>query len=338
MTSSESEPQTAARWHAVAVLTLDIVTCLLVGACESQPATPAAARPSPQLCVSGPMHSSDGFASVHGYITYRDGSEIWAVDPNHPANRISLGPSYGLAPVVWSGDGRRLLLRTRVNDAYTGDLCVMNADGSLTQLISDGLGGQGSFSPDATKVLFPRDDGLYVVDAKGGTPRLIAKPFGMSPYESFALSRDGSRIAYMVFVTDGIYQIWTVRSDGTDPRLLIDLGLCERGGCSGGLAWSPDGSTLAFHSSRGNPRSLYSAIYTVRADGSGLRRIFADGGVEPSWSPDGSRIAFYRAGELFTMAPDGSDVTLVEGVFLIDCPGLAWNPVLGVSAGVKLPR
>ena len=102
MTSSKSEPRAAARWHAVAVLTLDIVTCLLVGACESQPATRAAAGPSPQLCVSGPMHASDRFASVHGYITYTYASEIWAVDPNHPANRISLGPSHYLTPIVWS--------------------------------------------------------------------------------------------------------------------------------------------------------------------------------------------------------------------------------------------
>jgi Tol biopolymer transport system component len=333
MTASKAGPR-AARWRAAAVLTLDIVTCLLVGACESQPATPAAARPSPQLCVSSPTHSSDRFASVHGYITYSDGSQIWAVDPNHPANRISLGPSHGLTPVVWSGDGSRLLLQTPVR----GDLYVMNADGCQTRLTSDGLNGSGSFSADATKVVFSRDDGLYVVDAKGGTPRLIAKPFGMSSYESLALSRDGSRIAYMVFVTDGIYQIWSVRSDGTDPRLLIDLGLCERGGCSGGLAWSPDGSMLAFHSSRGNPRSPNSAIYLVRADGSGLRRIFSDGGVEPRWSPDGSRIAFYQrreqdrtdpSGQLFTMAPDGSDVTSVEGVFPTYFSGLAWNPVLG---------
>src|SRR5260370_10241756 len=305
MTSSKSQPRAAARWHAVAILTLDVVTCLLVGACESHPATHAAARPSPQVCVSGPMHSSDRFASVHGYITYSDWSEIWAVDPNHPATRISLGPSHGLMPIVWSEDGSRLLLRTPV----IGDLYVMNADGCQTRLTSDGLSGPGAFSPDATKVVFSRDYGLYVVDAKGGIPRPIGKPFGMSSYDSLALSPDGSRIAYMVFVTDGIYQIWTVRPDGPDQRMLMHLGLCEIGGGSGGLAWSPDGSTLAFHSSRGNPRTPTSALYTVRADGSGLRRIFSDGGVEPCWSPDGSRIAFSRDGELFTLAPAVTDVT-----------------------------
>src|SRR5260370_3575777 len=104
----------------------------------------------------------------------------------------------------------------------------------------------------------------------------------MSSYDSLALSPDGSRIAYMVSVMmDGIYQIWTVRPDGPDQRMLIDLRPCERGGCSGGLAWSPDRSTLAFHSSRGNPPTPNSATYTGLAHGSVPARIFSDRGAQP---------------------------------------------------------
>ena len=51
------------------------------------------------------------------------------------------------------------------------DLCLMNSDRSQTELTSDGLSGEGSFSPDATKVVFARSDsGLYVVDVKRGLP------------------------------------------------------------------------------------------------------------------------------------------------------------------------
>jgi len=44
------------------------------------------------------------------------------------------------------------------------------------------------------------------------------------------------------------------------------------------------------------------------------------------WSADGSRIAFTRGGELFTMAPDGSDVTLLEGVVVVPNYAWTWNP------------
>src|SRR5260370_37257776 len=110
MTTSKAEPRGVARWRAVAFLTLSIVTGLMADACGSQPATPTAARPAPQLCVPGSTQASDHFAAVHGYITYADAMEIWALDPHHPANRISMGPSHGLFPIAWSRDGSQLLL------------------------------------------------------------------------------------------------------------------------------------------------------------------------------------------------------------------------------------
>src|SRR5712664_1905698 len=236
----------------VLLLTLSIVEC------APQPATPIAARSAPQLCVPKATKPSDRFALAHGCITYSDGSEIWAVDPNHPANRISLGPSHGMTPVAWSRDGSRMLLM-EVSNAGTAqeaqDLNVMSADGSQTRLTSDGRTGDGSFSPDGAKVVFSRtDDGLYVVDAKGGIPRLIAKSYMAWWLGTPAWSPDGSRIAYTVYLErgpDGLtYEIWTVSPDGTNPRRLLDLGEC-RASCAGGLAWSPDGSMLAFHTAQG---------------------------------------------------------------------------------------
>jgi Tol biopolymer transport system component len=135
-------------------------------------------------------------------------------------------------------------------------------------------------------------------------------------------SPDGSRIAYVDYRYDlKTAEIWTMRSDGTDQRRLVDLGPCAATpftGCTDGLAWSVDGSQLAIHSVGG--------LYIVRADGSGLHRITKDG-IQPSWSPNGSRIAFTRGGELFIMAADGSDVTLVEGMVVVPFYGWAWNPV-----------
>jgi TolB protein len=212
----------------------------------------------------------------------------------------------------------------------------MNSDGSEETLTSDGHGGPGTLSPDGTKVVFSRlaDHALYVVEAKGGTPRLIATSEGY--VGSPAWSPDGSRIAFTVyneFDPKGLtFEIWIVNPDGTDSRQLVDLGHCGGGGCVGGLAWSPDASMLAFDTTRDIPLGtpVVASIYVVRADGSGLHRI-NDDGFEPSWSPDGTRIAFlrdYGFAELglYTMARDGSDVRRVEGVFVMPA-SLAWNPV-----------
>lgn len=86
-------------------------------------------------------------------------------------------------------------------------------------------------------------------------------------------------------------------------------------------------------------------IFVINADGSGLRQITDEGDNRwPTWSPDGSRIAFARGQlefktatdglqaafvrpggrQLFTMAPDGTDVQRVEGVN--PDGAIAWNP------------
>jgi len=330
MSVSKAEARAATRWRAFAVLVLSIEASLLADACASQPATPDAGRPVPQLCVPGSAHASDQFAAVHGYITYADATEILAVDPHHPANRISMGLSHGLSPIAWSRDGSQLLLRELTNAGSA--LCVMHADGSQKQLTKDGGIGESSFSPDGTKVAFARlDQGLYVVDANGGTPRLIARSYIAWWLESAAWSPDGSRIAYTVYEEGGPegyrYDIWTVNPDGTNPRPMV--GGCGGERCGGrALVWSPDGSRLAFDMSPFQCSTACSegAIGIVDADGSGLHRI-NDDGLWPSWSPDGSRIAFTRGGELFTMASDGTNVTQVEGLYVVDYSGLAWNPV-----------
>jgi Tol biopolymer transport system component len=74
-------------------------------------------------------------------------------------------------------------------------------------------------------------------------------------------------------------------------------------------AWSPDGSKIAFDSSRDDP---YGEIYVMNVDGSNPTRLTSNSGydINAAWSPDSSEIAFQtdRDGnfEIYVMNADGS--------------------------------
>jgi hypothetical protein len=90
----------------------------------------------------------------------------------------------------------------------------------------------------------------------------------------------------------------------------------------GGIAWSPDGSRIAFYRQTG---PLTADVFVADADGSHLRNLTKGSSQfswAPDWSPDGSRIV-YVAGDpsierLVLVRPDGSDPQVV--------PGLEVNP------------
>ena len=64
---------------------------------------------------------------------------------------------------------------------------------------------------------------------------------------------------------------------------------------SSGPRWSPDGSLLAFSSSRGDDPN---PVWFLRVDGPGGEAFHVEGvDGPPVWSPDGSRIAFVKAPE-----------------------------------------
>jgi hypothetical protein len=96
-------------------------------------------------------------------------------------------------------------------------------------------------------------------------------------------------------------------------------------------AWSPDGSKIAFRSSRG--ASFDNEIFVMNTDGTGLVNLTNQPGWDesPSWSPDGSRIVFasFRSGTgaIWVMQADGTAQTAVTapaGGLHDNMP--AWSP------------
>lgn len=96
-------------------------------------------------------------------------------------------------------------------------------------------------------------------------------------------------------------EIYTIAADGTSRTNLTNDPARDQD-----PAWSPDGSRLAFSSTRDG---AHLDIWVVNADGSGLTNLtpLADStesgqaGIEPTWSPDGTKIAYSYQGDVWVM-------------------------------------
>ena len=145
-----------------------------------------------------------------------------------------------------------------------------------------------SFSADGTSVVFASgwtapgsfDEGIYLIDADGGTLELLLAASRGHQLSYPTLSPDGAQIAYIDGQGDLGNSLRVMNADGSDVHVLGRKG--SLGGHTIGLSWSPDGTRLAVGVRYIGP----SGIYLVDADGSGVT-LLIDYRVNPYWSPDG---------------------------------------------------
>ena len=135
---------------------------------------------------------------------------------------------------------------------------------------------------------------------------------------------------------DGTGTLFSVQPDGGDsvqlspPGLsVIDLGFIDRVGAD----WSPNGSRVAFAAQKLSSGRFTTALFTVKADASGLRQITAPGlgAISAQWSPNGQLVAFTsccRHPEAWVVRPDGTRLREVSSPrWIVPPPWLpVWSP------------
>ena len=157
-----------------------------------------------------------------------------------------------------------------------------------------------------------------------GAPEALTTP---SPFSAHAsISRDGSRIAYVQWLTKS--DIERVEFDPVGEAVTGNPVAITRGTKPYSFPVpSPDGAWLVYSSS-GKPEDLY----IIRTDGTGQRQLTDDAYVDrfPRWSPDGHRIAFMsdRSGgyEIWLINRDGGglrQLTFTSGTVVAGC---VWSP------------
>jgi Tol biopolymer transport system component/DNA-binding winged helix-turn-helix (wHTH) protein len=113
-------------------------------------------------------------------------------------------------------------------------------------------------------------------------------------------SPDGRFLAFHSGPLTRAEDIFVSARDGSDLRQLTEDPMADRV-----ARWSSDGQQIAFYSMRSGSWN----IWTIKADGSGLRQVTSvregQSAIFPAWSPDGRRMSAMLAGRgAFIFEPD----------------------------------
>jgi Tol biopolymer transport system component len=175
---------------------------------------------------------------------------------------------------VFSSDGRTILF-TSTRGGTTG-LWTMSVGGSSYKRICDG--DQGEWSPDAKRIVFRRDEALYIRELATERETRISPADWPHP-SGPAWSPDGKQIAFACRWDSG-NAIFVVAAGGGEPKKLYD----KKGACE--PHWSPDGKRLVYETETN--------LAAINPDGTKNRPLTWFGGVQRygRYSPDGKSIVF----------------------------------------------
>jgi len=147
---------------------------------------------------------------------------------------------------------------------------------------------------------------MFLLD--GETQCIHYVPIQLNDVMPFALSPDGTQIAYSLMDDDG-WHLFLGNMDGGESRQLTHGEFVDIH-----PSWSPDGDQIVFVRSD----SYQTDLYQISLDTNEIVQLTNDQAIElmPSWSPDGSRIAFSsdRTGndEIFIINSDGSNLQQIS--------------------------
>jgi tetratricopeptide (TPR) repeat protein len=250
----------------------------------------AAANATPSATpVAGAAATAPAVATVKGRIAF---SSFDAVRRRHDIYILDL--AQGSARLVqenasqpaFSPNGNRLAFHN-LDPLHLGlgimDLC----QGTVSELTAHVEDSAPEWSPDGTQMVFAsnkhgdRKWRIYAIspnDVRGEGEEWI---YGDRP----DWSRDGNRIAYHGCDQRGDNcGIWVIKPGGFSPsRLTTNAN-------DTAPVWSPDGSRLAFISTRAGNWELYLADVATGRETRLTDNPAAD--VAPAWSPDGKQLAF----------------------------------------------
>jgi dipeptidyl aminopeptidase/acylaminoacyl peptidase len=232
--------------------------------------------------------------------------QLWAVpvDGSAPARPLTSGHR-DTAP-AFSPDGRWLAYLSAEPGGKPQVHLLPTAGGAARRLTDHKLGaGAPVWAPDSRRLAYTArvpEQGRYGtvegVGPEAEPPRLITTLKYRQDDLGFVVDRRSH-----VFVLDLPADFEDDEAPLPEPLRVTDGDADDTD-----VAWSPDGTRLAFVSARHEraERDLVRDVYVIGADGSGLRKVTGSGSTcsHPAWTPDGGTIYLTAVPEL---GPDGLD-------------------------------
>jgi Tol biopolymer transport system component/predicted Ser/Thr protein kinase len=187
---------------------------------------PAAER----IDLAAPLAVYPAVSRAGNRLVYTRGTterDVWKLEEGHPPAAFLASSRLDQSP-QFSPDGTRIAYQS-ARWSRTGEILVVNADGSNPVQLTDGLGrqqGSPQWSPDGRSIAFDsqREDGtfdVYVIDAAGGPPRPLDPEASNEHRPSW--SRDG-RWIYFASDRTGRFEVWRVPAEGGRPRQVTTEG------------------------------------------------------------------------------------------------------------------
>ena len=259
------------------------------------------------MVCSAYAHDDSGFLKVGRFLSVAEThKEPFPIEPLK-------GVSSGLES-YFSFDSSKLIFYAKLQEDDTlHHTYVVNLDGTGLQRINDtGEDTCSFFFPDNKRVIYtstkdnthmakgnwsssrhyPQGAELYVANLDGSNVRRLTDN---QYYDAeVSVSPDGQWILFARQI-DGRLDLWRMRSDGSEEQQITHTAELQEGGAF----YMPDSETILFRAwnysdedKQGKPME----IYTVKHDGTGLRRLTFDQGLNwaPYPAPDNKHFVFAK--------------------------------------------
>jgi WD40-like Beta Propeller Repeat len=164
-----------------------------------------------------------------------------------------------------------------------------------------------TLAPSATAAIPGANGRVFFTSAFCGTASIKANGTGFNCHHPFGRDPTVAPNGLSIAMTLG-NQVSAINPNGTGRRRVT--GPVDDWDQANTPSFGPDSETIAYLAFRDVPDGIRGDIYTVRADGTGRRRLTTNEAYDPAFAADG-RIAYQRHDGIYVMNGDGTGQHMV---------------------------